>query len=54
LSNNIFKNSYAWFVGAGFGGVSIMVHNTKHKVLFNEINFKIKLRIGVEKANPRY
>ena len=36
-----------WFVGAGFGRVRIMVHKTKHKVHFNEITFKIKMRIGV-------
>jgi hypothetical protein len=31
-----------------------LVQITKHKVQFNEMTFKIKMRIGGEKANPRY
>jgi len=29
-----------------------MVHTTKHKVLFYEMNHKIKMQIGVGETNP--
>ena len=54
LSNNIFRKYLFMYCRGGVWWVSIMVHNTKHQLLFNDINFKIKMRIVVIETHWRH